>query len=167
MKSLNEFLNEASKSKSQRRLFGLALAYKRGELEKDEVSDEVIELSKLPENKLKDYAKTKETNLPYKVDERKTLQVKRKYGKYDSIKVGANAPVRNNILGFIAEKGYCTKQELRDFIYSKNEDSGSRTSMNWFTKNASYIKEFKKDGIICCKLSKLGQRVINKTKINE
>lgn len=167
MKSLNEFLNEASKSKSQRRLFGMALAYKRGELEGDEVSDEIIELSKLPEDKLKDYAETKETNLPEKIDERKTLQVKRKYGQYDSIKVGANAPVRNNILGFIAEKGHCTKQELKEFIQSKNEDSGSRTSMSWFNKNSSYIKEFTKDGVICCKLSKLGQRVINKTTINE
>ena len=38
-----------AQSKSQRRLFGLALSYKRGEA--TDVSDEVKELSKLPEKR--------------------------------------------------------------------------------------------------------------------
>jgi hypothetical protein len=58
-----------AKSKAQRRLFALALQYKRGELSKSEVSDEVIELSGLPEKTLKDYAKTSEKNLPNHVEE--------------------------------------------------------------------------------------------------
>lgn len=57
-----------AKSKSQRRLFGMALAYKRGELE-GEVSDEIKELSKLPEKTLRDYAKTSEEDLPEKLPE--------------------------------------------------------------------------------------------------
>jgi hypothetical protein len=166
MKGLSEIINEEAKSKSQRRLFGMALAYKKGELEDSEVTDEIIKLSEMPEKDLRDYAETKEKDLPEKIEER-TVQVKRKYGMHDSISVGANAPVRANILGFIAEKGHCTKDELRDFINSKNEDSGSRTSMSWLKKNGKYIKEFKKDGCDCCKLSKLGQRVMNKTTINE
>ena len=59
-----------AQSKSQRRLFGMALAYKRGDLKKDEVSDEIVELSKQSEKVLKDYAETKEANLPDKVDDK-------------------------------------------------------------------------------------------------
>ena len=167
MKSFYTFLNEEAKSKSQRKLFGMALAYKRGELEDSEVSDEIKELSELPEDKLRDYAKTKEKDLPEKVDERATMQVKRKYGEYDSIKVGANAPVRNKILGFISEKGSCTKEELMEYINTTNEETGSKTSGSWLKKNSKYIKEFTKDGCPCCKLSPLGKRVMNKVNISE
>lgn len=58
-----------AQSKAQRRLFALALQYKRGELSASEASDEVKELSKLPEDTLKDYAKTKESDLPDYVEE--------------------------------------------------------------------------------------------------
>jgi hypothetical protein len=166
MKYLTHFLNEQAKSKSQRRLFGMALAYKKGNLDDKYASDEIIELSKLPEKDLKDYAKTKEEDLPEKIDER-TIQVKRKYKDYDSINVGANAPVRTNILGFISEKGSCTRKELMEFIATTNEDSGSKTSSAWIRKNKKYITEFTKEGCDCCKLSKLGQRVMNKTNISE
>lgn len=58
-----------AKSKAQRRLFALALQYKRGELSTSEVSDEVKELSKLPEKTLKDFVVTKEKSLPNKIKE--------------------------------------------------------------------------------------------------
>lgn len=58
-----------AQSKAQRRLFALALQYKRGELSASEVTDEVKDLSKLPEEKLRDYAKTKEKDLPDYVEE--------------------------------------------------------------------------------------------------
>ena len=51
-----------AKSKSQRRLFGIALSYKRGEI--SDVSDDVKKLSELPEKTLLDYASTSEENLP-------------------------------------------------------------------------------------------------------
>ncbi len=60
-------------SKAQRRLFALALQFKRGEIPASEVSDEVKDLSKLPEEKLRDYAKTKEADLPDHVGEEVTL----------------------------------------------------------------------------------------------
>jgi len=62
-----------AQSKAQRRLFALALQFKRGEIAASEVSDEVKELSKLPEKDLKDYAETKEEGLPNKVSEEATL----------------------------------------------------------------------------------------------
>jgi hypothetical protein len=62
-----------AQSKAQRRLFALALQFKRGEIPASEVSDEVKDLSKLPEEKLREYAKTKETDLPDHVEETVTL----------------------------------------------------------------------------------------------
>lgn len=62
-----------AQSKAQRRLFALALQYKRGEISASNISDEVKELSKLPEEKLRDYAKTKEKDLPDYVEETVTL----------------------------------------------------------------------------------------------
>lgn len=58
-----------AKSTAQQKLFALALLYKRGELSASEVSDKIIELSKLPEKTLLGYAKTKIANLPDYVDE--------------------------------------------------------------------------------------------------
>jgi hypothetical protein len=58
-----------AKSKAQRRLFALALQYKLGKIEKSEVSDEIVDLAKLPEDTLKDYAETPEKDLPDQVEE--------------------------------------------------------------------------------------------------
>ena len=61
-----------AKSKAQRRFFALALQYKRGEIKDSEVSDEVKELSKLPEKTLKDFAETSEKKLPSTIGENET-----------------------------------------------------------------------------------------------
>lgn len=53
-------LDEDAASKAQRRLFGMALAYKRGELNSKYVSKDIEKLSKLPETTLKKFAKTLE-----------------------------------------------------------------------------------------------------------
>jgi len=56
-------------SKAQRRLFALALQYKKGELKDADVSDAVKDLAKMPIGDLEDFAYTKEKGLPDKVDE--------------------------------------------------------------------------------------------------
>jgi len=59
-----------SKSIAQQRLFGMALAYRRGELKKFEISQEVIDLANsMSEKDLEDFAETKHKDLPYKVKE--------------------------------------------------------------------------------------------------
>lgn len=61
-------MDEASVSKSQQRLMGMALAYKRGEM--DEASDEVKKLAKdMSLKDLEDFAKTAHKGLPDKVNE--------------------------------------------------------------------------------------------------
>ena len=56
-------------SKAQRRLFALALQYKKGELKDSDASDAVKDLAKMPMKDLKDFAYTDEKGLPDKVDE--------------------------------------------------------------------------------------------------
>lgn len=58
-----------AKSKAQRRLFALALQYKKGELKAADVSDEIKDLAKLPLKDLEDFAYTDEKGLPDKVEE--------------------------------------------------------------------------------------------------
>ena len=63
-----EELEEKAVSKSQQRLMGMALAYKRGET--DDVSDEVKKVANsMSEKDLEDYASTKHKGKPEKVEE--------------------------------------------------------------------------------------------------
>ena len=56
-------------SKAQRKLFALALAVKRGEVDAADVDDKIRDLSKKKEQDLKDYAETPEETLPNKVED--------------------------------------------------------------------------------------------------
>ena len=49
-----------AKSKSQQRLFGMALAVRRGELKRSEVDDEVLDIvdGKMTDKQIRDFAKT-------------------------------------------------------------------------------------------------------------
>lgn len=106
--------------------------------------------------------------LDHFLNERATMQVKRKYAQYDSIKVGKHAPVRNNILSFVNEKGCCSKNDLMEYIKSKNEELGSTTSTKWISKNMKYLVcKTNESGEKTYKLSKLGKRVIAASTISE
>ena len=66
-------LKEKAVSKQQQKLMGLALAYKRGDVPEDEVSDTVRDLAKSMSTKeLEKFAGTKHKGLPDKVDEGKS-----------------------------------------------------------------------------------------------
>lgn len=54
-----------SKSKSQQRLFGMALAVRRGELNKSEVDDQVLDIvnSDMSDQDIEDFASTKHQGL--------------------------------------------------------------------------------------------------------
>ena len=54
-----------SKSKSQQRLFGMALAVRRGEMKRSEVWKEVLDIvdSDMTDKQIEDFAKTKHANL--------------------------------------------------------------------------------------------------------
>jgi len=62
-------LDEKAVSKAQRRLFGIALAVKRGDKSIGDFEDQdaIRQIMKLPDKELKKFAKTKEKDLPQKV----------------------------------------------------------------------------------------------------
>lgn len=62
-------------SRTQQRLMGQALAYKRGEIKSGDLNpqyaDEIKKIAKsMTQKQLRDFAKTKHKNLPEKVEER-------------------------------------------------------------------------------------------------
>lgn len=96
---------------------------------------------------------------------RKRIRVKRKYGENHPEKsVGAYGPVREAILRHVREKGgTISKNDLLEFIKGMNEDRGTKTSWSWVRRNSKYIKETR-NGF---KLTRLGERVIRATSLNE
>ena len=69
--SFRENLNEAAVSKQQQKLFALALAYRKGEVPADEVSDTVKKMAKdVSMKELEKFAGTSHKGLPDKVDEK-------------------------------------------------------------------------------------------------
>ena len=57
-------------SKQQQKLFGLALAVKRGDVPKSKVSDEIKDIiKKMSEKDIKKFAKTKHKGLPLKKED--------------------------------------------------------------------------------------------------
>jgi hypothetical protein len=58
-----------AQSKAQRRLFALALQYKKGELLAKDISNEIKDLAKMPLKDLEDFVYTSEDGLPDKVSE--------------------------------------------------------------------------------------------------
>lgn len=65
---LKELVNEKAVSVAQRRLFGIALAVKRGDksISDFENQDAIRQIMKLSDKELKKFAKTKEKDLPNK-----------------------------------------------------------------------------------------------------
>jgi hypothetical protein len=60
-----------AKSKSQQRLFGMALAVRRGELKHSDVDQSVLDIvnSNMSNKEIEDFAKTKHTELSNKIKE--------------------------------------------------------------------------------------------------
>jgi hypothetical protein len=65
-----EYIKEKAESEQQQKLFGLALSVKRGETPRSEASSEVLKIvDGMSEKKIRDFAKTKHSEVPKKVEE--------------------------------------------------------------------------------------------------
>jgi hypothetical protein len=65
-----EYIEEKAESEQQQKLFGLALSVKRGETSRSEASAEVLKIvDSMSEKKIRDFAKTKHSEVPKKVEE--------------------------------------------------------------------------------------------------
>jgi hypothetical protein len=90
------------------------------------------------------------------------LVTKRKRGENQMEYVSTNAPVRAKILGFVAEKGDVTKEEMLEFFSTVEEEEGKRPSWGWLRKNSHLIdSELDEDGNTVYSLTKRGKRVLD------
>ena len=101
------------------------------------------------------------TSLDQFLNESKKITVKRKYGERPDITVGANAPVRNKILNFVAENRRVSKMELKRFIAGLNETSKNPNvaATMWMKRNAKFFIAESKSGKTFFRLSPIGKRL--------
>jgi hypothetical protein len=113
-----------AQSKAQRKIFALALQYKRGELSSLEVSREIKELSKLLEETLSDYAKTKEKDLPDYVDEDVNLNPNMNVQGIGNVSLPGNPESANSFSSQLPGSG--------DYTFSQKKKKLKLLSFNQF-----------------------------------
>lgn len=97
------------------------------------------------------------------IGESKTITLKRKYGERAPVTVGTNAPIRNQVLSYVAESGTISKTDLKKYILGLREGGVSVAAANMFIKrNAKYFVTENVDGTTYFKLSNLGKRLVNR-----
>jgi len=117
-----------AQSKKQRRLFAIALKYKLGEF-KGKVSDDIKELSKLPEKTLRDFAETSEKDLPEKIKESREPSS------------GASGKRAGGGFPFGYEFGIAARQAYTEFAYYLRDKNKDKTVKQKGEK-PQYIKTF-------------------------
>jgi hypothetical protein len=97
------------------------------------------------------------------LSESKSITLKRKYGERPTITAGTNAPLRNQVLCYVAESDTVDKRDLKAFILGLKEDGAATVAAaNMFLKrNAKYFITESKGGVTYFKLSNLGRRLVN------
>jgi hypothetical protein len=106
------------------------------------------------------------TSLNESINESNNLMtIKRKYGMRPTVTAGTIAPLRNQVLSYVAENRRVSKNELRKFIVGLSEGRAtSASSTMWIKRNQQYFIAESKNGITYYKLSQIGQRVLSKIK---
>jgi hypothetical protein len=99
------------------------------------------------------------------LNESKTITLKRGYGERGPVVVGSNAPIRNQILSYVAESQRVSKMDLKRFIAGLNEGSRNpnASAIMWLKRNSQFfVAESAKDGQTYYRLSDVGIRLTNK-----
>ena len=119
------------------------------------------------------------TTLDQYINESKSITLKRGYKDRKPVVVGANAPVRNQILSYVAEGQRVAAQDLKRFIAGLNETNANPNAAAnmWLRRNGKFFITESKGGVTYFKLSKLGQRLtksfsppiqsVSEAKVNE
>jgi hypothetical protein len=115
------------------------------------------------------------TTLNEFLNEQKSVTLTRKYGEKNPVVVGTRAPVRNQILSFVAENQQISRIKLKRFIAGLNEGSKNPNAAAnmWLKRNSKFFIAEEKSGITVYKLSKLGHKLLERmsalaeSKINE
>ena len=103
------------------------------------------------------------TTLDQYVNESKSITLKRGYKGQSPVVVGANAPIRNQILAYVAEGVRVGASDLKKFIAGLNETNANPNAAAnmWLRRNGKFFISESKGGKTYFKLSTLGQRLVN------
>jgi hypothetical protein len=90
-------------------------------------------------------------------------EIKRKYGEYAAIHVLESAPVRNSVVEFVGKR-FITEDELKNYVNSIKElnTNGSNNQSRWLKNNTRYFESVENRGQRVIKLSKFGERILEK-----
>jgi hypothetical protein len=92
------------------------------------------------------------------------ITLKRGYKDKNPVVVGANAPIRNQILSFVAESKSVPVRDLKKFIAGLNETNSNpnAAATMWIRRNERFFIAENKGGHTFYKLSSLGERLVNR-----
>ena len=109
------------------------------------------------------------TSLEQFLNESKTVQLKRQYKDVPSTIVNTNAPIRNQVIGYVNENVKVSKDKLKKFIASINESNVPNASIMWLKRNSTFFLKENRKGVDFIKLSPLGKKLVEKMncEINE
>lgn len=104
------------------------------------------------------------TTLDQYLSESKTITLKRGYGEKKPVVVGSNAPIRNQILAYVAENQRVSKGDLKRFIAGLNEGSRNpnASAIMWLKRNSQFFVMEAKAGNTFFKLSPVGIRLTSR-----
>ena len=104
------------------------------------------------------------TTLDQYLSESKTITLKRGYGEKKPVVVGSNAPIRNQILAYVAENQRVSKGDLKRFIAGLNEGSRNpnASAIMWLKRNSQFFVMESKAGNTFFKLSPVGIRLTSR-----
>lgn len=98
----------------------------------------------------------------------KKVTIKRKYTeKYPAKNIYTLTPVRRKILEFVDSKGKVSYEDIKNFIFQLKESGGKKPTMDWFYKNQHLFKKIKENDNYYFVLSKMGARILEKTRLSE
>lgn len=143
--SLFGHMNEAAVSKQQQKLFALALAYRKGEVPADEVSDTVKKMAKdVSMKELEKFAGTKHKGLPDKVDEDKRKGLPAHLRKHfdkngDPVKKGFKFKKAKDV----TPKGYGPDESMDEKMDPTKHVSKDGDEYVVVDKNGEEVKRFK------------------------
>jgi len=98
------------------------------------------------------------------INESKSITLKRGYGAKQPVVVGASAPIRNQVLAYVAEGQRVKSADLKRFVAGLNETNANpaAAATMWLRRNGKFFVTESRQGVTYYKLSPLGQRLVNR-----
>ena len=98
------------------------------------------------------------------INESKSITLKRGYKDKKPVVVGASAPIRNQVLSYVAESKRVSSSDLKRFVAGLNETNANpnAAATMWLRRNSKFFVSESRQGKTFYKLSPIGQRLASR-----